>query len=99
MLIGKLSGEWLLVAGLGLVVTAAIAMDAPNRVLMCWEYWATGAVVLLLNVFVFRLLGRTTTRKVESNHAAARGHPRLTIMILFVHIAIWTVRPIGLVFG
>ena len=94
MLIGKLSIEWLLVAVIGLVVTAAIAIDAPNRVLLLWEYWATGLVVLALNFFVFRLLGRTTATTIESDSAAHRGHPRLTAMMLILHAVIWSFRPI-----
>lgn len=94
MLVGKLSVEWLLVAIIGLVVTTAIAIDAPNRVLRLWEYWATGLVILALNFFVFRLLGRTTATTIESGCAAHRGHPRLTAMTLILHALIWSCRPI-----
>lgn len=99
MLIGPLSGEWLFVALVGLIVTAGIAFDAPDNVLFAWQYWAIGAAVFVANWIAVRLLGRSVSERVDSESPAGKGHPRLTILLLLVHIFVWALRPAVLLFG
>jgi hypothetical protein len=99
MLIGRLSGEWLFVALVGLIVTAAIAFDAPENVLLIWEYWAIGAAALGINWGTIRLLGRSSSKSVDPESPAGKGHPRLTILLSLIHVFVWAFRPAMLFFG
>ena len=91
MIRGYLSGEWLILMLIGLATSvfmarlACLAVKEPPNLIATGIALSAGLYVLL------RLAGRTPIGIAVETQPAARGHPRLSMLVFLVSFLVWVV--------
>lgn len=90
MILGYLSGEWLILTVFGLVGSWALAVRATASLIDSpWLLVVLGLMVALLLCFILRIAGKTPVGITYEFHPAVQGHPRLSMIVAMISVMIW----------